>query len=159
MAEKKEEIMERVYTVPLRKSFINAPPYRKSQKAVKALREFLAKHMKSVDVRLGQHVNEYIWQHGIKNPPPRVTVKVVKDGEGVVRAELEGKEYKESVKALPKEEQESLKEKITSKLGAKEKAEGPAMKDEPKAEKAEPKAEPAKLEAKTKSAEPKAEKK
>ncbi len=145
MAEKKQEkSLERVYTVPLRKSFINAPPYRKSQKAVKALRDFLARHMKSEDVRLGQHVNEFIWQHGIKSPPPRVTVKAVKDSEGVVRAELEGKEYKESVRPLPKEEKgTSLKDRLAGGLGRKESKEEAESekKDETAESKPEPKAE------------------
>jgi large subunit ribosomal protein L31e len=127
MAEKKEQpALERSYTVPLRKGFINAPPYRKALRAVKTLREFLARHMKSADVRLGQHVNQYLWSRGIKNPPPRVKVHAVKDGEGVVRAELEGKPYKESVRSTPKEEKpETLKERLTGRLGRKERTAEP----------------------------------
>jgi len=161
MAEKKEQpALERSYTVPLRKRFINAPPYRKAQKAVKALREFLARHMKSEDVRLGQHVNEYLWSRGIKNPPPRVKVRAVKDSEGVVRAELEGKPFKESVRPTLKEEKPgTLKERLTGRLGRKERAEEPAAKEESekRGEKAELKG--SKPEQKPATAKPKAEKK
>lgn len=115
MAEKKQsEILERVYTVPLRQSFRNAPKYRKTNRAVGAVRAFLERHMKSDDVRLGQHLNELLWARGIGHPPPRVTVKATRDEEGVVRAELDGKAYKESVRPVPKEEQGSLKEKLAN---------------------------------------------
>ncbi len=119
MAEKESKtVLERTYTVPLRAAFRNAPSYRKANRAVKELRAFLARHMKSEDVRLGQHVNDFLWRHGIANPPPRVTVRAVKDEEDVVRAELEGKEYKESVRPIPKEEEPgTLKERL---LGKKE---------------------------------------
>ena len=156
---KQEATLERIYTVPLRKAYVNSPPYKKANRAVRALREFLAKHMKSEDVRLGAHVNEFIWAKGIKSPPPRVTVKAVRDAEGVVRAEMEGKVYKESVKSLPKEEANTLQEKISEKLGGKKRAEEPEAEEKPKAEKkADAKAE--KTEAKPKAkpkAEPKAE--
>jgi hypothetical protein len=119
--------------------------------------------MKSEDVRLGQHVNEYLWSRGIKNPPPRVKVRAVKDSEGVVRAELEGKPFKESVRPTLKEEKPgTLKERLTGRLGRKERAEEPAAKEEQKAEKKEEKAEPkaeSKSEPKPATAKPKAEKK
>ncbi|MBR9693136.1 hypothetical protein GOV07_04390 [Candidatus Woesearchaeota archaeon] len=112
--------LERIYTIPLRSSFRKAPRYKKTNRAVKAVQIFLKKHMKSEDVRMGQHLNLLLWQNGIKNPPPRVTVKAVKDEEGVVRAELEGKAWKESVKPMAKEEEPStLKDKLTSTLGGK----------------------------------------
>jgi large subunit ribosomal protein L31e len=140
MATKKSEskvVLERTYTIPLRKAFINAPPYKKANRAVKAVQEFLMKHMKAEEVRLGQHVNEHIWKDGIKSPPPRVSVHAMKDQEGIVRAELEGKTFKESVRAIPKEaEGSSLKDKLTSKLGGKapeEEDEKPSERDEAKA--------------------------
>jgi len=133
MAEKKESksTLERVYTVPLRSAFRNAASHRKTNRAVKALRAFLMKHMKSEDVRLGQHVNQLLWQHGIKNPPARVIVKAIKDEEGVVRADLEGKTFKESVRPIAKEEESSsLKEKLVDKLGGKKDDDGPPAKEE-----------------------------
>lgn len=157
MAEKKESksTLERVYTIPLRSAFRNAASHRKTNKAVKALREFLMKHMKSEDVRLGQHLNQFLWKHGIKNPPARVTVKAIKDEDGVVRAELEGKMFKESVRPIAKEEEpSSLKEKLVDKLGGKKDDdaspatppanEGKAPKQSEKPEKSNPSAKSAK---------------
>lgn len=89
---------ERVYTIPLRREFIKAPLYRRSKKAVTAIRQFLMKHMKSEDVRLGRELNLYIWKHGIQNPPPRVKVTATKDDNNVVKAELFGFKYQEMTK-------------------------------------------------------------
>lgn len=126
MASKKKnekKIEERTYTIPLRQAFRNAASYRKTNRAVKAVRDFLKKHFKSEDIRLGQHLNNFLWERGIKHPPPRVTVVGVKDEEGVVRVELSGKTYKESVKALPKEETSSLKDKLAGTFSKKKKDE------------------------------------
>ena len=82
--EKKEAktVMERTYNVPLRKEFMKSPRWKRTKKAVKALREFAAKHMKSDKVKVGKYVNLELWKHGIKNPPHHVKVNCTKDEEG-----------------------------------------------------------------------------
>jgi hypothetical protein len=106
---------------------------------MKTLRAFLARHMraKDEDIRIGQHLNELLWRHGIKNPPPRVKVTVVKTDDGVVKAELEGKAYKETVKPQAKsEEPTTLKEKLQSVVsGKKEDGEAAAPAEPKRAEK------------------------
>ncbi len=99
------QTLERTYVIPLRKEFRKVANWKQTKKAVKAAKEFLAKHMKSSDVRLGVSVNEELWKHGIKNPPHKVKVVAVKDAEGVVRAELFGaKAEAEEAKAPAKKE-------------------------------------------------------
>ena len=110
MAEK----LERTYTIPLRREYLKVPQYRRTEKASRALREFLVKHMKSENIRIGKFLNEYLWMHGMKNPPHHVRVNVVKIPEGTVYAELFGKPLK---------------------FGKDEKKEGKAAKEEKKAEK------------------------
>jgi ribosomal protein L31E len=44
-------------------------------------------------VKIGKHLNEHLWMHGMRNPPPRVKVNCAKI-EGVVYAELFGKPLK-----------------------------------------------------------------
>lgn len=83
--------LERTYTIPLRKEWLKSPKYRRAKKAVNAVKQFLIKHMKSEDIRLGKYLNENIWKHGIKNPPGKIKVNVQKDDKNVVRAELFGK--------------------------------------------------------------------
>jgi len=90
MAKKEETktVLERVYNVPLRREYMKAPNWKRTPKAVRALREFIAKHMKSEDVLLGKYANKFLWKNGIKNPPHHVKVKAVKDEKGRVTVEL-----------------------------------------------------------------------
>ncbi|MBI4017031.1 MAG: 50S ribosomal protein L31e [Candidatus Aenigmarchaeota archaeon] len=80
--------LERTLTIPLRKEWLNAPKYRRAKRAVAAVFDFLGRHMKSSDVKLGRYLNLEIWKHGINNPPSRVRVTAKKDDKGAVFAEL-----------------------------------------------------------------------
>ena len=102
--------LERQYNVPLRKGFRRTPKYKKAKKAVATLKLFLNKHMKSDKVLIGKNLNEKIWERGIKNPPHHIKVTAIKDGEGVVKAELEGFKYE-----VPKPKEEKS-EGLMSKL-------------------------------------------
>ena len=104
--------LERTYTIPLRKGWLKAPRYKRAKKAVNTLREFLVRHMKSDDVRLLPELNLEIWKHGMKNPPPRVKVNVVKDDKGVVKAQLFGIKIEEK----KPEEKKSVVKKIAEKV-------------------------------------------
>lgn len=98
---------ERTFTIPLRKEWLKAPKYRRAKKTISALRAFLNRHMKPVELKLGKYLNLEVWKHGIKNPPSRIRVTAKKDDKGVVNAELFGApvEKKEDKKAVKKEEQ------------------------------------------------------
>ena len=79
--------MERVYTIPLRnvknvKRTIRAP------RAIREVRNFLFKHMKAEEVKLDESINHVIWARGIQKIPSKITVKAVKDDDGVVEATL-----------------------------------------------------------------------
>ena len=93
MAEtKKSDKLEREYTIPLRKRWKHVARYKKTNKAVKSVKEFLVRHMKVRDgdlnkIKLDKLLNEYLWARGIKNPPAKVKVKATKDGD-LVRVEL-----------------------------------------------------------------------
>ncbi|MDP3986845.1 MAG: 50S ribosomal protein L31e [Nanoarchaeota archaeon] len=84
--------IEREYIVPLRAKWMKAVRYKKTNKAIRSLKEFLARHMKVYDrdlnkIKLDKQLNEFIWARGIRNPPARVSVKAVKEGD-IVRVEL-----------------------------------------------------------------------
>lgn len=87
-------VLERTYNIPLRREYLKAPNWKRTEKAVVAVREFLQRHMKSETVLLGKSVNEKLWQHGLKNPPHHIKVNATKDDKGVVKAELFGVEAK-----------------------------------------------------------------
>lgn len=113
----KESTIERTYNVPLRKEFMKVPRWRRTKKAVTAMKQFLAKHMKAEDlnnVKLSKELNEHVWKHGIKNPPHHVKVNVSKDEKGIVTAELFGVkkeiEEKKAVKEPAKEVTEKKEE-------------------------------------------------
>jgi len=125
---------EHTYTVPLRKAFNKTARHTRTNKAVKAVRAYLERHLHSDDIKLGQHLNDFLWAKGIRNPPPRVTITAVKDDEGVIRAELVGKEFSSAVQ--PQEVQEvaqGLKGKLQAAMGKDEKPEQKDAPDEKKA--------------------------
>ncbi|MGQ9469164.1 MAG: 50S ribosomal protein L31e [Nitrososphaerales archaeon] len=86
MAEK-EEMLERIYTIPL-KRMIMAPRQRRAKRAINIIREFAIRHMKASNIKLSPELNEKIWERGIRSPPRRITVKMVKDREGTVTISL-----------------------------------------------------------------------
>lgn len=92
--EKEEKVeLERVYVVPLRKGFLKVPKYKRAKKAVKTLKEFLAKHMKVENrdlnnVKVDIYLNNEIWFRGIKKPLHKIKVRAKKIN-GVVYATLE----------------------------------------------------------------------
>ena len=92
-------VLERVYNVPLRREAQKAPKYRRAKKAMIALREFVAKHMKTdiEDVKIGEHANLAIWKRGMQYPPHHIKVKVVKQDDGKVVAEIVGAPEKKVV--------------------------------------------------------------
>jgi len=95
MAKDKEDkiVLEREYIVPLRKRCLYTPRYRRTPKAVKELKIFLAKHMKLADrdvgkVKLDKYLNEELWFKGIRKPPAKIKVKAKKLESGIVGVEL-----------------------------------------------------------------------
>ena len=121
-----EIILERTYNVPLRKEFLKVPKYKRAKKAVTALKQFLVKHMKSDDVKIGRYLNDEIWKHGIKNPPHHVKLNAVKDKDGLVTAELVG------APVVEKEEEETKGEKKEEKVSPK--TEEPKIEEKSKTE-------------------------
>src|SRR3989344_2502642 len=90
MAETKinTNILEREYTIPLRKEWTKVPSYKRTAKSVKAIKEFIAKHMKVPNrdldkVKIDSYLNNEVWYRGGGTPPARVTVKAIKSGDEV----------------------------------------------------------------------------
>ncbi len=82
---------ERVYTIPL--GVVKCVPiYRRSNRAMTEVRNYLARHMKTtIDmVKIDPGLNEVIWARGDMKPPSRVRVRAVKFEDGGVEAEFAG---------------------------------------------------------------------
>ena len=78
--------IEREYIIPLRHRWKIVPRYQRTNKAVKAVKEFLVRHMKIRDrdldkIKIDKYLNETLWHRGIKNPPAKIKVLAVKEGE------------------------------------------------------------------------------
>ncbi|MGQ9564921.1 MAG: hypothetical protein ACUVT5_00030 [Candidatus Bathyarchaeales archaeon] len=97
--EKEEDIVEeRFYTIPLRRVWI-IPPNKRAPRAIRLIKNYVEKHMKigvekeeeeateeeeEERLLISPELNEKIWQKGIRKPPRKVKVRVVKDSEGNV---------------------------------------------------------------------------
>lgn len=82
--------LERIYVVPLRRAK-HTPATRRTKRAVKELKVFIARHMKADEekVWIDGPVNEVLWSRGIQKPPTRIRVKAVKfEDDGVVEVSL-----------------------------------------------------------------------
>ena len=81
--------IERIITIPLRATKA-APRTRRAMRAIKEIRENVARHMKTdaEQVWIDQALNEKIWERGIQKPPKKITVKAVKFDDGLVEVSL-----------------------------------------------------------------------
>jgi len=91
--QKPKNVLEREYIIPLRKEFKKVPEFRRAKRALKALKDFVARHMKVEDrnikkVKIDKYLNEEIWFRGIRKPLAKIKVKCIKDSEGIVKVEL-----------------------------------------------------------------------
>jgi len=120
---KKTEIkkpeLEREYIIPLRNKFKKVPKHKRTNKAIKIIKEFLVRHMKIRDrdlkkVKLNGYLNEAVWFRGIRNPPSKIKVKAIKIGD-IVRAELSEMPEKLKFKKLREEKREQKAMEIVKK--------------------------------------------
>jgi len=129
---KKEPVLgdiEREYVIPLRIGWKRVPRYKRANKAIKTIKEFLVKHMRIRDrdlnkIKIDRYLNETVWARGIKKPPVKVKVLAKKKGD-IVNVELV--EYSEKLKfkkireeKVEKKAAESIEKKKTLMEKAKE---------------------------------------
>ncbi len=105
-----EEELSRVYTINLSKVWL-APRIRRTKRAINMIREFAQRHMKSDDVKIDRSLNEVMWKRGIRKPPRKIRVKMVKDEDDVVTVSLYSEEVKEEEKVEKKAKVEAVAEK------------------------------------------------
>ncbi len=132
--------LERIYIVPFGKAYNGSRTVR-SRKAIKLLREFMCRHMKSepAEIAISTGVNELIWARGMQKPPRKIKVRALKkDGRTLVmlmeekpedvaktvvqKGGSEKKGEKKGEKAAPAapEKQEAPKQKLASAPAPKE---------------------------------------
>ncbi len=111
---------ERIYNINISKLYIIGRHRERAKKAIKLVKAFAARHMKTADekVVMGMDVNEYLWRNGMQRPPRKIRVKMMKDKDGTVMVTLEkdsaGKKpdkitkTNEEKKEMPKEQKKEI---------------------------------------------------
>lgn len=120
MAENKPQLIEREYTIPLRRHWLNVPMYNRSSKAVKAIKNFVAKHMKVPDrdinkVKIDSYFNNELWFKGRANPPAKIKVKVKKESDLIHVTFSQIPDYVKFLKAKHERIHKKAEEKASSK--------------------------------------------
>jgi len=80
-------VSERIYTIPLR-SVKKAPRWKRSNLAIRLIREYLERHTKSDSIGLDSRINEKVWERGSQKPPSKIRVRVTEEKKDVIKAEL-----------------------------------------------------------------------
>ena len=75
-------VLEREYNIPLRREFCKVPKYKRAKKSIKAIKEYISRHMKTDNVKLDLAINLAVWKNGITNPPHHIKVKAKKYEDG-----------------------------------------------------------------------------
>ncbi len=125
MADQNQAI-EREYIIPLRKKFLKVVRYERTGRAIKIIKQFIAKHMKVPDrdvskVKLDVYLNNELWFRGRAHPPSKIKVKAVKTGDIVkvdfvdVPEHVKFAKEKHDKKNKPAEKKEVKKEKVEEK--------------------------------------------
>lgn len=131
MTEEKAKTIVREYVIPLRREWLKMPEYRRAGRAAKAIKKFIARHMKVPErdtdkVKIDIYLNHEIWARGVRNPPSKIKVRATKY-EDLVKVELvempghlkflklrhekQHKKIKEKKEAKPEEAKSEIKEK------------------------------------------------
>lgn len=92
-----EVVLERIYTIPFYPKLNSIPRTKRASKAMKMLRKFISKHLKSDDIIISPEVNEAIWKRGIQKPPRKISVRVVKSDDDVVEVYLVDSTYRKEL--------------------------------------------------------------
>jgi large subunit ribosomal protein L31e len=81
--EELEIVEEKFYNLNLRKIW-SSPREKRTPRAVRFLRDYVGRHMKTDEVAISEEANSMLWQRGISKPPRKIRVRAVKDKDGRV---------------------------------------------------------------------------
>ncbi len=79
-------IEERIYTVPFSKVVYGRkiPRQKRTPRAMRHLKSFIQRHLRSENIIITPEVNELMWTRGIQHPPRRIRIRVVKTEDDIV---------------------------------------------------------------------------
>lgn len=97
---------EMEHIIPLRREFVKTSRHKRAPRAIRTIKEYVQRHSKIPEVRIGKALNHLIWKDGIKNPPGKAHV-LIKEEDGFASVELVGTKYEaDKVQLAPSEEAE-----------------------------------------------------
>ncbi|TPX34939.1 hypothetical protein SeMB42_g07259 [Synchytrium endobioticum] len=70
------EVVTREFTIHLHKAVFGRTFKKRAPTAIKAIRSFAEKHMKTKDVRLAPSLNKEVWKRGVKQVPHRMRLRL-----------------------------------------------------------------------------------
>ncbi len=108
MADKSSEL-ERIYTIPLRRAK-HGTRSKRADRAVRDVRDFLTRHMKSEQIWIAGEVNESLWSRGKFTIPSKIRVRATRFDDGVVEVTLPDSSTDGSVREAIQERQEKAAE-------------------------------------------------
>ena len=76
MVEKPKDPVTREYTINLHKRLHGINFKKRAPRAVKEVKKFAAKMMRTKDVRVDVKLNKELWSKGIKNVPMRLRIRI-----------------------------------------------------------------------------------
>jgi ribosomal protein L31E len=105
---------ERIYTINIRNAIAEVPKWEKSKRGVAVVRNFLERHMKGDEVKIGKSITEEIWKRGNENPPKSIRIHTIltedEDENKIVKAELLGVPFPEEKEKKKEKKEEKPKE-------------------------------------------------
>mmetsp|Transcript_12658 Transcript_12658/g.17385 ORF Transcript_12658/g.17385 Transcript_12658/m.17385 type:complete len:126 (+) Transcript_12658:58-435(+) len=72
----KADIVTREYTIHMSKRLYGVTFKKRAPRAIREIKQFATKTMKTSDVRVDTALNKFIWSQGVKNIPKRVRVRL-----------------------------------------------------------------------------------
>jgi large subunit ribosomal protein L31e len=120
---------EKIFTINLRNAISKVAKWNKSKRSAYFVRDFLKRHMKGDEIKIGQSITEEIWKRGDQNPPSKIRIKAIEteEGEGeekkkIIKAEMLGVVFPEELKKEKKKEKpkEEKKEEVKTEEKPKE---------------------------------------
>ena len=130
MAEETKQTIKKSneYVIPLKRVWLNVPRYKRTSRAVKAIKTFIVRHMKVPErdiskVKIDVYLNNDMWFKGGKKPPAKIKVKATQEGD-IIKVEFiedpqhvkflkakHSKKHKKAEKPIEKPDEEKMKEK------------------------------------------------
>ena len=123
MADKTTEL-ERIYTIPLRKTK-DLVRSRRADLAVRDVKRFLSRHMKSESIWVDGSVNQALWSNGKFSIPSRIRVRATRFSDGVVEVTLPESTATGSIRDTLQERREKAAEAPVLKAPSADEGEGP----------------------------------